>query len=207
MAEYCAFEANKKFEIDNNYKILIVFDINGTLVTRIKKNLHILSNLVNGSICVRPHANQLAKFLNEKNIDYGFWTTQSDSKADSSFNALQKFGFSNAKFLWKSDKCVNNYIKDLSVVAKHYPEYNPNNIIIVDDSEHKIKDKDRFIKVTTFHMFNIQSDNEMIILHDYLNHLFEKLNNNREYDDCLSYMNKNKYNCFENLKYLVDKNN
>ena len=62
-------------------KILVVFDINGTLLTRSKQvQIHSESPLINGSICMRPHTRELAEFLNKNNIDYAFWTTQGEKK-------------------------------------------------------------------------------------------------------------------------------
>jgi hypothetical protein len=178
-------------KIQNN-RILIIFDINGTLLTRIGKNMSIQSDLIDGSICLRPHANKLADFLNENNIDYAFWTTQSEQKAESSFCSLQKFGFTNAKFLWKKDQCTNKYIKDLSVVAREYPMYNTSNIIIVDDSDHKIIDKDRYIRISSFNIYNLTRDNELMMLLDYIKHMV-KLINMKKCSDCVSFMCKNYY--------------
>jgi hypothetical protein len=178
-------------------KILVVFDINGTLLTRIKKfqvNPE-SSHLISGTICMRPHATELAEFLNENNIDYAFWTTQGEKKAEEAFECLKQFGFINSKFSWKSDMCVKRCIKDLRVVQENFPEYNKNNIIIVDDSDHKIVDKDRFIKITSFNIYNLANDDGLIILHDYIKRLFKSLNQ-KNFDDCCLFMRKNPFSFF-----------
>ena len=114
-------------------------------------------------------------------------------KAEESFEALKKFGFINAKFLWKRDKCKNGYIKDLSVVAENFPEYNSNNIIIVDDSDHKIINRDRFIKISSFNIYSVSYDDRLVILRDYIKRLLKNIKENK-FDNGASFMKNFAFN-------------
>lgn len=183
-------------EIENNMKnsinskILVVFDLNGTLLTRIGRNRLFKSDLLFGSVCLRPHSPQLAKFLNS-NVDYAFWTTQSEHKANESVKALYEIGFTKPKFFWKGDKCVKGYIKDLDIVADEFKEYNPRNIIIVDDSDHKIIHKDQFILVSGFNIYKCDHDSELITLTNYLKKMLQYTYQNDI--DCIEFMKTHKY--------------
>jgi hypothetical protein len=172
-------------------KILIVFDINGTILKKIKKDNHIRNDLITGTRCLRPFAEKLAEFLNKSNIDYAFWTTQKDKKAEKSINALLNHGFTNAKFIWKGGDCKKHNIKDLSLIVKKYPEYRGENILIVDDTDSKIINKERYIKVTTFQLKNLEIDEELLHLENYFATMIRNLNLNES--SCTEYLSKNKY--------------
>jgi hypothetical protein len=177
-------------------KMLIIFDINGTLLKKIDKeqSSKIKSDLIFGTRCLRPHAPQLAQFLNENFFDYGFWTTQNGDKAEISYNAILEFGFKNAKLFWKGINCKKRHIKDLSLKAEQFPEYKQENILIIDDSYHKIINRERFIKVKTFHLNELDSDKELLYLSDYLATMKRNLNLNQsniiEYLERIKFSNK-----------------
>ena len=172
-------------------KILIVFDINGTIMKKIKKDTDIKNSLITGTRCLRPFAPKLAEFLNKSNIDYAFWTTQKNEKAEKSIKALLNYGFTNAKFIWKGNDCKRHNIKDLSLIVKKFPEYRGENILIVDDTDSKIINKERFIKVNTFHLKNLEMDEELLHLESYLAFMVRNLDLNKS--NCIEYLNKNKY--------------
>ena len=172
-------------------KILLVFDINGTLLKKIDGNNQIKNSLITDTRCLRPFAPQLAEFLNNANVDYAFWTTQKNQKAEKSVSALLKFGFTNSKFIWKGNDCKRRNIKDLSQIVEQFPEYIAENILIIDDTSSKIINKERFIKVSTFCLDDLETDKELLYLKNYLTTLINNLNLNES--NCVEYLQKNKY--------------
>jgi hypothetical protein len=149
-------------------ELLIVFDLNGTLLSRIKSSSDRM--LVNSSpfppsapnlsfkrqrIYVRPHFYHLLKTINENpRFRVGVWTSAQQSNA----LRLTDFLFRNnndetlnrkLEFVLDRSVCENapmgtrseEVVKNLDIIfnSKEYGSWNLNNTVLIDDSKHKAR--------------------------------------------------------------------
>lgn len=124
-------------------KKLVIFDMNGVLCHRCKKN-----NTINGfkiiknkrlSVIVRPG---IIDFLNRclEDYDIAFWTSGSERALSDFINYIADRLDFNPLFIWYHGK-----IKDIKLVLEEYSDYTEDNIVIIDDTYKKISMNKNFI--------------------------------------------------------------
>lgn len=196
----------------NDQKCLLVFDLNGTLLKRVKKlnkhqiKVHLDKHSQNiygfedSVVYIRPHLNNLAQFLHHNHIDHAIWTSTRRRDAKNLYDLVQQYGFKNEKFYWTRKKCskIANYnlksllkAKDLHQVWNEYQEYNPNNVILVDDSLFKATCNEHLINLKTFKIDEHETDNELELLIQYLKKMFEWKQNTGK--TCFEFMQQQKF--------------
>ncbi|KAI7898416.1 HAD-like domain-containing protein, partial [Cokeromyces recurvatus] len=145
-------------------KQLLVLDLNGTLISRIKRP--------NGGFYLRPHHSTFFDYI-FSNFVVMIWSSAQKHSVEAMCKVIDyplqlvwdrsHFGLSTAEFYSKIDT-----IKDLDKVWEVLPEFNAANTIVLDDTPFKlVKQPYNLIKVSTF-QHGDKCDHELFHVIDYL---------------------------------------
>jgi len=124
---------------------LLVFDLDETLVhaTQCPLPAEALTQIGPYFVYARPHARRLLEFAAAQ-FDVGIWSSSSHAYVQHVLSHLLPEGFP-LKFAWSVERCVQRpdaasggyvYIKDLRKLRRL--GYDPENVVIVDDSPEKV---------------------------------------------------------------------
>ncbi|KAI5172585.1 hypothetical protein NEFER03_1660 [Nematocida sp. LUAm3] len=130
---------------------LLVFDLNGTLMKRVKENAEKYLKVRDADgyvprcanlLYIRPHIKELSVFLHENKINYIFWTTAMEHNAVHLVNLVKKHGMNReiGAFYHSSATKVPDHeykrYKDLSIISEKF-SVPVERIFLIDDEEYK----------------------------------------------------------------------
>lgn len=157
---------------------LVVVDLNGVLLLSTHKP-HLYPRVKpdgtarSKKVYFRPHSRDFLRYL-FATYRVAVWTSNIKANADAIVALLfSPEQIEQLEFVWAREQCVEgpNYtsFKHLERVFEQYPQYNANNVLIVDDSADKIVGP----KECHYHIKSwqplIYSDDELLSLISYLN--------------------------------------
>ncbi|KAI5189973.1 hypothetical protein NECID01_0768 [Nematocida sp. AWRm77] len=131
--------------------IFLVFDLNGTLLKRVKEDKQRIMAIrnpdgrvppCNDLIYLRPHIGQLAEFLHKHGISYVFWTTAMEHNGVYLLNAVTETGMNQHKgsFFYTHSTPIKGHpykrSKDLKLISTKY-SVPLEQIRLIDDEEIK----------------------------------------------------------------------
>ncbi|KAI5166641.1 hypothetical protein NEIRO03_1204 [Nematocida sp. AWRm78] len=155
---------------------IFVFDLNGTLLTRVKENKGEVLNLMKPDgiipgmgdlIYVRPHLDKLIEYLHSNAIEYVLWTTAMEHNGIHLMNAVEKKGMT--KSLYKLYHAHSTKIeghpfkrgKDLSVIS-NLVGVPVNNIFLIDDEVIKCIPSSSHIPIEEYNILKSKQDTALI---------------------------------------------
>ena len=203
-------------------KILIVLDLNGTILHRIIKtgsttiedSFVKIAKMGKHSLYARPYLKDFFDFL-VKYFDVAVWTSAEERNAlamiDSLSTSVPNCTRNAFKFIWSRNMCTlqeqslplgSSYIKPLALkklskIWQKFPtEFDYRNTIIIDDSEEKIHDIDNLLLVPTLDVSipTATLDTALLQLIDYLQHITNKYSTLNDDVRVLLRENKMKFN-------------
>ncbi|OAG29201.1 hypothetical protein NEDG_01274 [Nematocida displodere] len=160
---------------------VFVFDLNGTLVTRVKENKREYLQVRDADerlrgcddlIYVRPHLKELARFLHTYAIPYVFWTTAMEHNGAQLLSIVSSLGMNQHKLALFGTHATPipghpyKKYKDLSVLSTML-KVPLETLRLIDDEEIKSIQKDQFIKIDCYDPKNTQ-DTALVQLIDTL---------------------------------------
>lgn len=150
--------------------LFLVFDLNGTLLRRVKADKERMMALrnpegrlpgCNDLIYVRPHLSELLAFLHEQHIPYVFWTTAMEHNAVHLLEAITSRGMNQHRgsFFFSHATPIPEHpykrLKDLAVVAAKY-QIPLANIRLVDDEVIKCSSPELHIPIDEYNPENAE---------------------------------------------------
>ncbi|KAI5192468.1 hypothetical protein NEMIN01_2032 [Nematocida minor] len=151
---------------------IFVFDLNGTLLTRVKENKgehlkvrdadEILPSR-GDLIYIRPHLDALASYLHENKIKYVLWTTAMEHNGVHLVNAVKKRGldkYLGTLFHSHSTPVVSHPFKrakNMKVIADLY-NTEIENVFLIDDEIIKCVPESAYIPISEYSPMNTKDD-------------------------------------------------
>lgn len=157
--------------MSTNEKVF-VFDLNGTLLARIKErkgeylNVRDADGIIPGMkdlIYVRPHLEKLVKYLHDNEISYVLWTTAMEHNAIHLINAVREKGlnqYKSALFHAHSTQIPGHPFKRSKNMQMIADKYNTSieNIFLIDDESMKCIPESCHVPIDTYDPMNKEDD-------------------------------------------------
>lgn len=182
----------------DNIKLLVVFDIDETLIQFISKsNIRVFNDARaeldrkgveyamdnnNHVVLFRPYLKEVFELIKSDNFFVpAIWTYSDQEYADNIAAILtEKYGLSENffKFVWSSDHIDEDYAKNLQQVWAEYPEFNKFNTILVDDRYANMAhthNKDNGVFIQAFAPFGTEKKREKVVMKRFNDDTFDKL--------------------------------
>jgi TFIIF-interacting CTD phosphatase-like protein len=173
----------------SNQRILLILDLNGTLVERVHspkanqllKSIPHTFTIPKYKVYGRPHLAQFISYI-LKEFDVAVWTSALEKNANGMCTNIFKDDLKQIKFVWNQAHCseITAYpnfscVKDLRTVWTTFPQYCEQKTIMIDDTCEKLKyNRKNGLIIPTFSVLeneNHLEDSELLKLITYLTKL------------------------------------